>query len=70
MEVAADSKTPIKAFVFLILQVIAWLLILTYFIEDYSTGTDAAGAGMARGFAVFLLLYHVWLLYFLLLFTF
>jgi len=53
MEVAADSKTPLKAFVILILQVIAWSLILTYFIEDYSTGTDAAGAGMARGFAVF-----------------
>ncbi len=53
MEIPENSKTPRKALVILILQVIAWSLILTYFFEDYSTGTDAAGAGMARGFAVF-----------------
>jgi len=53
MEVATGSKTPRKAFVILILQVIAWSIISTYFIENYSDGTDAAGAGMARGFAIF-----------------
>ncbi len=53
MKVITDSKTPKQAFVILILQVIAWSLILSCFTEDYSTGNDAAGTGMARGFAVF-----------------
>lgn len=53
MEVTEGSKTPRKAFVILVFQIIAWGFISTYFFEDYSTGNDAAGAGMARGFAVF-----------------
>jgi len=53
MEVAEGSRIPRRAFAILILQIVAWVLISTYFFEDYITGNDAAGAGMARGFAVF-----------------
>ena len=53
METTEDSNIPRRAFVILISQVIAWSLILTPFFEDYGTGTDASGAGMARGFAIF-----------------
>ncbi|MBU2972385.1 hypothetical protein KO527_23910 [Pseudoalteromonas sp. C2R02] len=53
MEVAEGSRTPRRAFAILILQLVAWILISIYFFDDYSTGNDAAGAGMARGFAVF-----------------
>jgi len=53
MEVAEGSRIPRRAFAILILQLVAWILISIYFFEDYSTGNDAAGAGMARGFAVF-----------------
>ena len=53
MEIAEGSRISRRAFVILILQSVAWILISTYFLEDYSTGNDAAGAGMARGFAVF-----------------
>ena len=53
MEVAESSRIPRRAFVILTLQLVAWVLISISFFEDYSTGNDAAGAGMARGFAVF-----------------
>ncbi len=53
MEVAESSRIPRRAFAILTLQLVAWILISIYFFEDYSTGNDAAGAGMARGFAVF-----------------
>jgi len=53
MEVSEISRVPKRALVILILQLVSWVLISIYFIEDYSTGNDAAGAGMARGFAVF-----------------
>jgi hypothetical protein len=54
MKTTEGSNIPGKAFVILILQVIAWSLILSPFFEDYSAGNDAAGAGMARGLGLFL----------------
>ncbi|WP_323752516.1 hypothetical protein [Marinobacter sp.] len=54
METNEGSNIPRKAFVILVLQAIAWILIFTTFFEDYSTGNDPAGAGMARGFAILL----------------
>ncbi|MBU2871390.1 hypothetical protein [Colwellia sp. E2M01] len=53
MKTAGSSNIPRKAFVILFFQLIAWGFILISFFDDYSVGYDAAGAGMARGFAVF-----------------
>ncbi|TYK64862.1 hypothetical protein [Colwellia echini] len=53
MEIAESSKTPKKAYVILTFQAITWALIISHFFEDYITGTDAAGSGMARGIGVF-----------------
>lgn len=54
MKTTDDSNIPRKAYVILILQVIAWSFILSPFFEDYSAGNDAVGAGMARGLGLLL----------------
>jgi hypothetical protein len=54
METTEGSNKFNKAIVILILQVIAWWLILSPYFEDYSAGNDAAGAGMAKGLGLFL----------------
>jgi hypothetical protein len=53
MTTTDHSKTPQVAFIILALQVISWLLILSPYFDDFSTSSDAAGAGM-RGIGLFL----------------
>ena len=52
MENPKDSNGLRTAYLILILQVIAWAIAITPFFEDYSSSNDAAGAGMAHGFAI------------------
>ncbi|UZE94590.1 hypothetical protein [Alkalimarinus alittae] len=52
MSTKENTNIPRKAFVIFISQVIAWLLILTPFFEDFSASNDAAGAGMAGGLSI------------------
>ncbi|WP_170252878.1 hypothetical protein [Colwellia echini] len=54
MKTTEDSKIFSKAIVILLLQVIAWRLILSPYFEDYSAGNDAAGTGLAKGLDFFL----------------
>ena len=54
MKTTEPQRVPRKALVILTFQIIAWLVILSNFFSDFSSGTDAAGAGLARGFALLL----------------
>lgn len=52
MNTKINTNKPRKAFVVLILQVIAWLLILVSLFQDYGANNDAAGAGMVSGLSI------------------
>jgi hypothetical protein len=54
METSESSNRFSIAIVILILQLIAWSLILSPYFEDYSAGNDAAGAGLAKGLGLLL----------------
>jgi hypothetical protein len=54
MGTAEDSNTANKAFIILMLQMIAWSFILSPYYESYGTGSDAMGNGLARGLGLLL----------------
>lgn len=55
MKSTNDSNIPPIAFVILILQAIAWSLILSPYFENHSAGSDAMGNGLAQGLGLFLI---------------
>lgn len=54
MKTTEPQRIPRKAFVILSFQIIAWLAILSNFFSDFTSNNDAAGAGIAHGFAILL----------------
>lgn len=52
MNIIKNTNKASKALVIFISQVIAWLLILVTFFQDFSASNDASGAGMASGLAI------------------
>lgn len=52
METKEASSMQRKAFWIIILLIVTWGIAITPFFEDYSSGNNAAGSGMAKGFAL------------------
>lgn len=52
LELETLKKVSRTSLFLLALQIIAWVIAIMPFYEDYSSGNDAAGSGMAKGFAI------------------
>ena len=57
MNITKNTNKASKVLTIFISQVIAWLLILVTFFQDFSASNDAAGAGMVSGLAILFIIF-------------